>query len=361
MNEKKKTAVSFIIPIFNMESKLEQCLNSILAQKGANFEIILINDGSTDQSGEICKKFQHSNQNVIYYAQENGGVSTARNRGLELAGGDWICFVDPDDYLSGSFLSILYPYTRMNADIISCCCIGESKTDRFDVHFYNENTIFSDDRTWELPGFAFSNKRPLFCQLLDDQFGTDVWRATAIGVPWGKLYRHSFLTEHKLFFDPALLRMQDNIFNMDAFYQANCLLYVDQALYIYNLEHVSGFFTGFSRKLGCAFPVIVERRYEFLKKHNMLSDGELKFLYCKEAQNITEWILARYILHPNNQESVGERVQWLRRVFSTEAFHYAFHSGNLLKKGKKQRIKLWLIAHRQYFMLVMLHDGLRKF
>ena len=96
--------VSIIVPVYNTAEYVEECIQSILSQTHKNIELILVNDGSMDGSGEICKKYE-SLPNVHYIEQVNAGVTMARKRGLELAHGEWVMFVDSDDYLSEDSIS----------------------------------------------------------------------------------------------------------------------------------------------------------------------------------------------------------------------------------------------------------------
>ena len=91
--------ISIIVPIYNVELYLEKCIESIINQTYKDIEVILINDGSTDKSGIICDKYAKIDDRIIVLHKENGGVSSARNKGLDIAKGDYIAFVDPDDYI----------------------------------------------------------------------------------------------------------------------------------------------------------------------------------------------------------------------------------------------------------------------
>ena len=99
--------ISVIVPVYNVEAYLERCVESILQQTYANFELILINDGSTDFSGVICDNLASQHENVKVYHLENAGVSNARNTGIKLATGAWITFIDSDDFVSKDYLEIL--------------------------------------------------------------------------------------------------------------------------------------------------------------------------------------------------------------------------------------------------------------
>lgn len=99
--------ISVIVPVYNVEAYLERCVESILHQTYTNFELILINDGSTDSSGQICDQLAHQNENIKVYHIENAGVSNARNIGIQLATGVWITFVDSDDFVTKDYLATL--------------------------------------------------------------------------------------------------------------------------------------------------------------------------------------------------------------------------------------------------------------
>ncbi|MFB4033578.1 glycosyltransferase family 2 protein, partial [Streptococcus pneumoniae] len=100
--------ISVIVPVYNVEEYLKQCLDSILEQTFSNYEVILVNDGSTDSSGLICQEYAEKDTRIRYFEKENGGLSDARNYGIEQAQGEYLTFVDSDDLLDASHLTILY-------------------------------------------------------------------------------------------------------------------------------------------------------------------------------------------------------------------------------------------------------------
>ena len=112
---KNKPQYSIIVPVYNTEQYLNRCISSILAQTINDFELILIDDGSKDNSGMICEDFAKKDRRIILKHKSNGGVSSARNMGLDLAQGRQICFIDSDDYVDECFLEI---FNKRSADII---------------------------------------------------------------------------------------------------------------------------------------------------------------------------------------------------------------------------------------------------
>jgi len=113
--------ISIIIPVYNVEPYLRKCVDSVLAQTYANFEIILVNDGSSDNCGKICDEYAEQDGRVRVVHKENGGSSDARNAGLNIALGDYISFIDSDDFVTQSYVEYLYDLIiRYNADISTC-------------------------------------------------------------------------------------------------------------------------------------------------------------------------------------------------------------------------------------------------
>lgn len=113
--------VSFIVPVYNMENTIRNCINSILKQSMENIEVILIDDGSTDESGKICDEYAKNDNRVIVVHKENGGIADAMNAGLEIMTGDYILFVDSDDYVDARMAEIMLDrLLQENVDIVQC-------------------------------------------------------------------------------------------------------------------------------------------------------------------------------------------------------------------------------------------------
>ena len=116
--EQKNPLISVIVPVYNVEQYLVQCVDSILNQKYENFELLLVDDGSTDKSGDICDVYGKRDKRVRVFHKKNGGVSSARNVGLGNAKGDWIAFVDSDDIITPNYLSGLYSCIELDIDLV---------------------------------------------------------------------------------------------------------------------------------------------------------------------------------------------------------------------------------------------------
>lgn len=115
-----KEKISIIIPIFNTEKYLEECINSVLCQTYKNLEILLINDGSTDKSLLICEKYKKIDDRIKLYSKKNGGLSDARNYGIEKAKGDFIFFLDSDDIIQKNTIEIMSKYLENDSTMVIC-------------------------------------------------------------------------------------------------------------------------------------------------------------------------------------------------------------------------------------------------
>ena len=135
--------ISIIVPVYNVENYLERCVESILKQTYTNFELLLINDGSTDQSGDLCDQLALRDQRIRVIHKENGGLSAARNTGIDHASSDLIGFIDSDDYIDEDMYETLYRQLReSNADLSMC--------GHYDVYNQIPEKQVSEIKTWEL-------------------------------------------------------------------------------------------------------------------------------------------------------------------------------------------------------------------
>ncbi len=137
--------VSIIVPVYNVEKYLEQCISSILEQTYTNFELILVDDGSTDKSGDICDEWFKKDSRIKVFHQRNQGLSAARNRGIELAKGEYFCFVDSDDFVTKEYVKdFMEAIEREDADF-ALCDIVSAKLTNTDIKADEEKILTGED------------------------------------------------------------------------------------------------------------------------------------------------------------------------------------------------------------------------
>src|SRR5690554_80942 len=201
----KKELISIIVPVYNVEKYIDRCMKSIFSQSYQNIEIILINDGSTDNSGSLCDTYLNNNSKIKVIHKTNGGVSSARNVGLELAEGEYIGFVDPDDWIEPSMYESMYNNIKKNNSEICICnyIINNSESCRkielpFELEVLNKKEILN----YIIPPLISPNN-------LDnniDKMHGGVWRM---------LIKNELIKKYKIQFQLQL--MEDKIFNLEIY------------------------------------------------------------------------------------------------------------------------------------------------
>lgn len=188
--------ISMIVPVYNGENFIEKCIKSILDQSLKELQIIIVNDGSNDNTAAVLEKYESSDPRVKIITQENGGVSKARNAALEIAGGEWTAFVDADDFIKEDYCeNMLAAANRLSTDVLISCSHREGEKGEWlmDSHDKLIQACFSFDEG----SFSFN-----------------------IDAPWGKLYRTSLIRENHIRFPENLRRSEDAYFCIRVYEQA---------------------------------------------------------------------------------------------------------------------------------------------
>lgn len=219
-----KPLVSIIVPVYQVEEYLDDCMDSLLKQTYQNIEIILVDDGSTDHCPQMCDEYRLKYSQVKVIHQSNMGLPAARNSGLAIAVGEWILFVDSDDWLSYDAIEKVMTVHDSSLDLIFF---------NFTREMNYQPTILSSGT---IPAFREINKKD-FDQLVQDAFSPSHHRYKAFKqgkvTAWSKLYNHKFLSENGLLFFPEVKIHEDIPYAVSVFMKANKGMYIDCAIYHY--------------------------------------------------------------------------------------------------------------------------------
>lgn len=224
----KGELISIIVPIYNVENYLRQCLDSIMSQTHQNFECLLINDGSPDNSADICREYVEKDSRFKYFEKENGGVSSARNLGIECSGGAYITFIDADDWVDSDYLEVLY-----NALIDENADISVSTYKRFEM----------GDNCWYVHAFQRGYDKKVFTnkKLMDELLFLDGFDNSYRFV-CGKLVR-KYLLDNIAFNEMTTLG-EDMEFWFKIYMVSDRVVYVNKETYNYRTdERISKHFT----------------------------------------------------------------------------------------------------------------------
>ena len=245
--------ISIVIPVYNVEKYLPQCLDSVLSQIYTNYEVILVDDGSPDRSGAICDAYAQKDSRFRVIHQNNAGVSVARNNGIEQAAGEWVTFIDSDDWVEPHYLSNFRLDESNGIDLI---IQGLEYYDHRDGHFFNP---------WSFKDCVLKKQ--------DFRLGFAENRLMEVGFPVGKAYCKKLLIDSDLRFDSRISFHEDHIFVLDYYKMCHSIRLVDATDYKYRCYH-----TGAS---------LSSKRHPW-KKMNLAGDEMLKRFLCMKGVYFTE-------------------------------------------------------------------------
>lgn len=207
--------ISVIVPVYNAEKYLSQCIDSILRQDFTDFELLLIDDGSKDNSGFICDEYAQKDQRVKVFHKKNGGVSSARNLGIDNAQGEYIAFIDSDDYVDHNYLSIL-----TNAPIADLIITGYKE--------FGSGTNSSDN-------FKLYNDSIYTATHFSECLSVTLNDAT-MRAPWDKLFRRNIIKENSIYFDPLISYAEDAVFVHTYLLYCHSIAFKSGTPYHYRIE-----------------------------------------------------------------------------------------------------------------------------
>jgi glycosyltransferase involved in cell wall biosynthesis len=227
--------ISVIVAIYNKESFLRRCVDSILTQTYRELEILLVDDGSTDSCGALCDAYAARNDRVRVIHKKNGGLSSARNAGLDVCQGDYIGFVDADDYLLPEMYETLFKMMgRHDADIAQISYYREENGVREPISF-TKKTVVMEGYDALFNFYTTAQSRRAFAETrysLPDDFKYQITYTV-----WNKLYRKNIIQDMRFRTDITL--MEDVAFNFEAFSRKPRVALSDTPLYVYDINDAS--------------------------------------------------------------------------------------------------------------------------
>jgi len=223
--------LSIIVPIYNVEQYVDKCIQSILNQTYQNLEIILVDDGATDRSGSIADSYAAKDKRIKVFHKENGGLSDARNYGLDHVTGDYILFVDSDDFIENTMCERLFAVANStNADIVSCNYYIYREDDDISIH-----TMSVQDDTRTFTGMDMLRYYLLKTEPFD------------LNVVWNKLFKSELFNGTVLVRFPKGRVQEDNFTIFRLFLNANTIVTVNEPLYYY-VQRAGSIMANFSRR-----------------------------------------------------------------------------------------------------------------
>ena len=338
--------LSIIIPIYKIkEEYLRACFDSLLKQDNDNFQIIAVDDGSPDCSGEICDEYAKKDNRIIVIHQKNAGVSVARNNGIKEAKTEWITFVDPDDWVEPTHVSTLYNAQKKNRDmdIFLFDYIQEFDGKSIVKHLKSDSGILDEEWVHNLRiapfNFLVVNGKPY-------EYETNVI--------WNKMYRTSLLKDNDMWFVPKARKGQDVIFNAECLQLTDKYFYIHKALYHYRYLQES--VTNRFNEKAQYYNEVAFENYERIINKFLLSEEYWNAYYARVVTRLYS-CMRLYYFHPDNKKDKNTTYTELDDTLDKYPYCDALKKADGSCLTKSQKVFVYFLKKRNYGMLKFLVDG----
>ena len=308
--------VSIIVPVYNVEQYLPQCLESLINQTYKNIEIICVNDGSLDNSSNILSYYACKDKRVRVFEQNNIGLSGARNTGLKYVHGEYVMFVDSDDWIDlETCEQAVKSMLKNNADLVMWSYVREYDNRSSEkLMFWNDEQVFDSFDVKEK-----INRR--LCGLLGEELKHPDY-ANAIETAWGKLYRFSIIRDNQItYISERVIGTEDALFNLYTTKYVNKAVYLKKTYNHYRRTNVVSLTSTYKPKLYSQW----QKLFDYIEKY--ISDNDLDERFQLALKNrIALSILGLGLNITGSDFSKKKKKQLIRDIISSERYQNAYQS-----------------------------------
>lgn len=293
--------VSIIVPVYNTESYLEKCLNSILNQTYKNIEVIIIDDGSTDNSYKILQEFQNKDKRIILLQQDNSGQGVARNKGIEVSKGKYIFFVDSDDKVTENMVEeMVLEIEKTNSDFSSfLIAFEDSKSQKIYKKKFNSTILKNEE--------IYQNTLEI----------KDIF-----SVPWNKIYKRKFLVDNEIYF-PKIKKNEDMLFVHKLAFFSNKCSFSNKIFYYAWMREGSTSRNITEENINTVLELLLEEKI-FLTKNNCFEKFKLSYevFYVRVVLNV----LLQSLFHKS------KRIKEIKNIIENSDFNKYLLEFKVIKK-----------------------------
>lgn len=316
--------ISIIVPIYNVEKYLKECIESIINQTYKNIEIILVDDGSPDNCGKICDEYSQKDKRIIVLHKENGGLSDARNKGIDIAKGDYLTFVDSDDFVNIDYIEKLYNSIKFNNTKLAQC--GISKV--------NENNEIIEKLNYDENYIKTSH------EILNELYGKHLIENVVV---WNKMYAKELFENIRF---PVGKIHEDEFTTYKIFYSVDRISLLSDCLYNYRQTNESIIGKKFNKKRLNLLEALEERMDSFKNRNEIdLYEKTLKFYieqlrlyyikvkkYIENSKEIQQDIKRKYKIEYKKFMKVKEKT--FKEMLKAKIFYFCPDLYYIIKKNK---------------------------
>ncbi len=328
--------VSVVVPVYNAARTLEKCVDSLTSQIFDDVEILLINNGSTDNSLDVCKEIAEKDSRIKVIDISEKGVSAARNRGIEFATGEFVTFVDADDWIDPDVCKLFADLNaKHNYDLFCYSAQYHKKGKITTTHLFGKDIeLLSQNQKEELQIKVFAPQAPIFDYKTNTRFA---------GSAWGKFYKREILLNNNLRFATETIISEDVLFNtlsLDYFHRIG---YTKQCFYHYEQSEDSAQ-NRYRPNSGKYFIFVVKKIQEWLqntgKDQRFVDAANCLFVHYLFG------ILKEDLCHKDNETPYAEKLEYLQKILSEDIWNNIIETAKMNYFSTPEKILIWLLKRK---------------
>lgn len=320
---KDSELISIVVPVYNVENYIDRCISSLINQDYKNIEILLIDDGSNDSSGMICDSYAKKDERIKVVHGKNEGVSAARNKGIKLAKGDWISFVDSDDWIKNNYISLMHSKAIENRVDYVTCGYYRFSCDKVVA------TINGNGKYEKISSSKYIKK------LLNVQNG--------YGFCHMKLIKSSIIKSIE--FDTTVLVGEDALFNVNLCKKIDEVLILNEPLYYYRLN-LNSVVRKYDEDYMLKYKVSMEKMLNYIKENYSNDKGVIQTLNNYIAYH-SLLVAVNFCCHPLNEN----KRECLKKLRSDKIFSLGIEQSNFDDLSFNRRVSLLMMKNKNYLFL----------
>jgi glycosyltransferase involved in cell wall biosynthesis len=325
-----KPIISIIVPVYNSEKYLPRCIESILAQTFSNFELLLVNDGSSDKSGQICEEYGLNDSRIRVFHLKNGGVSKARNKGIEMAQGDYLMFSDSDDYVEKHWCISLFDAVNKNGNILPVSGM------RVINHIHNKKSEVIK---------SFSSK---LCMDKVNYFET--YKQGLSGSLCCKIYIRKIIQKHSIYFDEEVNRGEDLLFNLAYINYMNAFVTIPSVTYNYVHSNENSLMNRYRKELFDVTVMVYNAWTNYLNKVNSDKD---KFRDFSTFYYLNFINLFKNTFEKENKDSLIKKLGYNNFILNSKEFKECLEWADTSKEDLRYRK---LLKTKNYYLIWLIEQ-----
>lgn len=332
--------VSIIIPIYNTEKYLRKCIDSIINQTYKNLEIILINDGSTDNSKKICDEYKNKDDRIKVINKENSGISATRNMGLDAATGNWMIFVDSDDWVKDDMVEKLLNIAKKeNAEIVQCNSYYAYEKEEIK----RAAIIPNYQKRTDIENIKLDIISPKYDEVENNTY------TSAIRAVHGKLYKSEILKNKKFLED--IFIFEDGIFLLNVLDNVKKYILVNEYLYYYRISENS-----ISKKFSDNYLEQIDKIMKNINLHIEKQKNKIKYesVYYAMCFEMISSSMTRYFFNKNNKNKHNMK---LLKDKCEKQYKNVIEKVDKKYLNSNQKILLFLLKKHMYFLICIMYKS----